>query len=92
MHAPLCLKFKVRLYPVGGTKEGVRVEGYIPDGMDCDLLAQQLVKRTLYKGTANDLSSPFKQLVEFLDMMTPGDAEKFKHWLVILEGENSLVA
>ena len=60
--------------------------------MDCDLLAQQLVKGTLYKGTANDLGSSLKQLVKFLDMMTPSDTEKFKHRLVILERQDGLVA
>lgn len=60
--------------------------------MNRDLLTQKLVERALHEGAANNLGRAGKQLVELLDMVAPGDAEELKHGLVILQGQDSLVA
>lgn len=60
--------------------------------MDRNLGAQQLVKWTLHQGPANRLGSPGEQLVEFLDVVAPGDAKELEHRLVVLESQYGLVA
>jgi hypothetical protein len=60
--------------------------------MDRNLLAQQLVKGALYEGATDNLGRPLQQFVELLDVVAPRDAEEFEHGLVILEGEDGLVA